>query len=701
VWERSHAIRIPVTIFLSAFLLFQVQPMMGRYVLPWFGGGPAVWTNCLLFFQALLLAGYAYAHWLGSRPSLRVQTSVHVALLGASLLFLPILPRADVWKPASASDPSGRILLLLTATVGAPYLLLSSTGPLLQRWFALGEPQKSPWRLYALSNLGSFLALFSYPFVLEPYLRLHTQAWIWSALYAAFAMLCGWTAWSVRNLTPAVAALDPDSEPAARPTFWTVLFWLGLAMCGSTLLLATTNQISQEIAVVPFLWVAPLSIYLLTFILAFEHPRWYRRALFAVGAGIFGPAACAVQVAAVGLNARVQIGIYLLTLFMVCMVCHGELARSRPAPRYLTGFYLAIAGGGALGGVFVALIAPKIFTEFTEFPVSLAAACLLGFTGWLRTGALKEWTSRNFAVRVPLMALLIGALTSVVAMVSNNSAAQPTVRGVQVVPATVLASVRNFYGILRVKESFDANGPLRQLTHGRTQHGFQYLHGSKTTWPTTYYGPHSGAGLVLNALVKPGRRVAVIGLGAGTMAAWGREGDTFRFYEINPAVEGIANTWFTYLKDSKARTEVVLGDARVQMERELGAGQRQDFDLIAVDAFSSDAIPLHLLTAECGDIYRQRLRPGGLLLLHISNVLLNLEPVARGLARHLGWKAVTFQSGDEADTGESSATWVLVTSNAEFLLQPGMSQEVSWTGMSGRPVIWTDDFASLWHVLNF
>jgi hypothetical protein len=687
VWVRSHAIRIPATIFLSAFLLFQVQPLMGRYVLPWFGGGPAVWTNCLLFFQALLLAGYAYAHWLGSCPSLRVQTSIHVTLLAASLLFLPILPRADVWKPASSTDPSGRILLLLTATVGAPYLLLSSTGPLLQRWFALSEPQKSPWRLYALSNFGSFLALLSYPFVLEPYLRLHTQAWIWSALYAAFTVLCGFAGWSLRATMPAPQAPDPDSEPTALPTSWTVLFWLGLAMCGSTLLLATTNQISQEIAVVPFLWVAPLSIYLFTFILAFEHPRWYRRALFAVGAGIFGPAACAVQVAAIGLGARIQLGIYLLTLFFVCMVCHGELARSRPSARYLTTFYLAIAGGGALGGLFVALVAPNIFTEFYEYPIALAAACLLGFLGWLRTGALKQWTSRNFAVRVPLMALLVGGLTSIVAMVINNTAA--------------IATSRNFYGILRVKESIDSNGALRMLTHGTIRHGFQYLRGPKSAWPTTYYGPHSGAGIVLTALDKPGRRIAVIGLGTGTLAAWGRPGDTFRFYEINPAVEEIANTWFTFLKNSKARTEVVLGDARVQMERELAAGQSHDFDVIAVDAFSSDAIPLHLLTAECGDIYRQRLAPGGLLLLHISNRLLNLEPVARGLARHLGWKAVTFESGDETETGESTATWVLMTNNAEFLLRPGMAQEVSWTGKGRSPILWTDDFASLWHVLKF
>ena len=575
----------------------------------------------------------------------------------------------------------------MTATVGAPYLLLSATGPLLQRWFALSEPGKSPWRLYALSNLGSFLALFSYPFVLEPYLRLPTQAWIWSALYAIFALLCGWTAWSLGGTTPAAPAHAEGSSPAPHPTPWTVLFWLGLAMCGSTLLLATTNQVSQEIAVVPFLWVAPLSIYLLTFILAFEHPRWYKRGIFAVGAGVFGPAACAVQVAAIGLGARVQLGIYLLTLFIVCMVCQGELARSRPSPAYLTLFYLVIAGGGALGGVFVALVAPSVFTEFYEYPLGLAAACLLGFVGWLRGGALGQWTKRNFSVRVPLMALLLGGLTSVVAMITNN--------------APDIATTRNFYGILRVRESIDSNGAMRMLTHGTIRHGFQYLRGAKSTWPTTYYGPHSGAGIVLNASEHPGRRVAVIGLGTGTLAAWGRAGDTFRFYEINPAVESIANEWFTYLKNSKAKTEIVLGDARVQMERELEAGHSHDFDVIAVDAFSSDAIPLHLLTTECADVYRERLAPGGLLLLHISNRLLNLEPVARGMALHLGWKAVTFQSGEEIETGESSATWVLLTSNAAFLLQPGMAQEVSWTGKEGRPITWTDDFASLWHVLKF
>ncbi|HEV2687926.1 MAG TPA: fused MFS/spermidine synthase, partial [Bryobacteraceae bacterium] len=594
--ERARGLLFPITIFLSAFLLFQVQPMMGRYVLPWFGGGPAVWTNCLLFFQTLLLAGYAYAHWLGSRRSVRRQAGVHTALLVASLLFLPIGPHSGYWKPASSDDPSGRILLLLAATAGGPYLLLSATTPLLQRWFTLGAPDRSPWRLYALSNFGSFLALLSYPFLVEPYIRLHTQAWIWSVLYIAFAVLCGWTAWRLPAAAPDIAAEEAESD-GVRPTIASVLFWVGLAACGSTLLLATTNQISQEIAVNPFLWVAPLAVYLLTFVLAFDGERWYRRGYFAVGIGIAAPAGCAMLIAGTALSLGMQLAAYLAVLFVACMVCHGELAVSRPAPRYLTAFYLSIAAGGALGGVFVALIAPHVFTEFSEYPIGLGAACALGFGGWLRSGAIAEWTSKNFAVRVPMMAMLLGGLTSTWASLTLGD--QPA-----------LASKRNFYGILRVTERTDVGGPRRELRHGRILHGSQFLN-AKRDLATTYYGPHSGAATVLNALDKPNRRVAIVGLGAGTMAAWGRPGDTFRFYEINPDVERMARTWFTFLQDSRARTEVVLGDARVQLERELAADQSQDFDVIAVDAFSSDSIPMHLLTTECGDVYRQRVGPGG------------------------------------------------------------------------------------------
>jgi len=678
------AILLPVTIFLSAFLLFQVQPMIGRYVLPWFGGGPAVWTNCMLFFQARLLAGYAYAHWLGSARNGKLSSGIHIGLLAVSLLFLPIAPRADHWKPASSDDPSGRILLLLAATVGVPYLLLSSTTPLLQRWFHLTREGKSPWRLYALSNLGSLLALLSYPFVFEPFLRLHTQTFIWSALYVFFVVLCGWAAWRVAAARS--EAKPVETEPDSGLPLRDVLFWLALSACSSILLLATTNQISQEVAVSPFLWIAPLSIYLLTFILTFESDRWYRRGLFAAAAGVLAPVTCAVVGATVVVSLWTQLAVDLTALFVTCMVCHGELARSKPSPRHLTAFYLTISAGGAMGGVFAALIAPRVFTEFSEYPMALAAACLLGFLGWLRSGALVQWTSRNFAIRLPLMALLFGGVTSIVAGVTS------------VQPA--LENRRNFYGILRVSERTDQNGRLRQLTHGRIQHGFEFLDNARRDRPTSYYGPSSGVALALEALPKP-RRVAIVGLGAGTLAAWGRPGDTFRFYEINPAVEAIARKWFFFLKDSKAQTEVVLGDARVQLEREIAAGRSHDFDLIAVDAFSSDAIPIHLLTAECGDIYRQRLAPDGILALHISNRSLDLEPVARGLAQHLGWKARMVMGLFDSNAGESNSRWVLLAEKAETLEKYRIRETL--IGLSGprrSNITWTDDFASLWHVLR-
>lgn len=662
--------------------------MIGRYVLPWFGGGPAVWTSCMLFFQTVLLAGYGYAHWLGSRRNQKVQSWVHLGLLAASLAFLPIAPRAAWWKAASAGDPSGRILLLLAATIGGPYLLLSATTPLLQRWFHLARPTESPWRLYALSNLGSFLALFSYPFVLEPFLRLRTQTWIWSGLYVIFAALCGWAAWKLRNrqAEPLVATGETSDGPALVD----ILLWLGLSTCGSVLLLGTTNQITQEIAVIPFLWVAPLSLYLLTFILTFESDRWYRRGVLAVLTGVLAPVTCMVVGVSVAISVWTQLAVYLAALLVTCMVCHGELARSRPSPRHLTAFYLTIAAGGALGGVFVAFLAPRIFTEYTEYLIGLSAACILGFLSWMRSGALAQWTGRNFSVRVPLMALMFGALISLYAAAESK---QPG-----------LVKLRNFYGILRVSERTDKNGRLRELTHGRVQHGFQYLDEALRDLPTTYYGPHSGVALGLDALPHP-RRVAVVGLGTGTLAAWGREGDSYQFYEINSNVEAIAKQWFTFLKDSKARTEIHLGDARIELERELAEGKSHDFDFIAVDAFSGDAIPMHLLTAEAGEIYRKRLAPGGILALHISNRSLNLEPVTRGLAQYLGWRAhliVVAADLIEDNKGESGSRWVLMAEKQETFAHSKVRDTFPGWSTSSEPVIlWTDDFASLWPILRF
>jgi hypothetical protein len=660
-------VRIPVTIFLSAFLLFQVQPIMGRFILPWFGGTPAVWSVCLLFFQAMLLAGYAYAHWL-RRPS------VHLALLAVSLAFLPVIPA----RPAITDAPSTRILLLLVVTVGAPYFLLSATSPLLQKWTA---SERSPWRLYALSNFGSFLALLSYPFLVEPYVRLRTQAWFWSGLYVAFVILCGVVAWAS---TPAVESGHEAGPTEAGPTVLTILFWLGLSAAGSTLLLATTNIVTQDIAVSPFLWIAPLSIYLLTFVLAFEHDRWYARLSFAIAAGVLAPAACAVVNAGIGVAIWIELGVYLATLFVICMLCHGELRYSKPEPRQLTLFYLTVAAGGVLGGVFVALVAPRVFTEFNEYPIGLAAACLLGLAGWLRSGAWSLWTKSNFAVRIPIMALLLGGLSSTLTVTMSGS-------------RKAVGTWRNFYGILRITDAPDPHGAMRELTHGRIKHGSQYLEQAWRDRPISYYGPHSGVAMALNALPEAPRKIAVIGLGTGTMAAWGRPGDLIRFYEINPLVQTIATTWFTFLPDSKAQTQVVLGDARIQMEREQWV-----FDLIVVDAFSSDAIPMHLLTAEAADIYRDHLAPGGLLLFHISNRSLNLEPVTRGLAQHLNWNVAQILAGDNPATGEDGSSWVILTENLDLLnkIVQG-APHVGWTDAKRKPILWTDDFASLWHVLKW
>lgn len=660
--------RFYATVFLSAFLLFQVQPIAARYLLPEFGGTPAVWSTCLLFFQVLLLAGYGYAHALPAKSQSRW---VHLVLLAASAGFLPIAIRPS----GAASDPSVRILGLLAVSVGAPYFLLSSTAPLIQRWFTAARPAESPWRLYALSNLGSFLALLTYPFLIEPYIPLGMQLKIWSGLYVAFLAMCGYAAWRAQEGTPDTSELAAQPRPKLR----IILLWLALSTSGSIILLATTNEISQEVAVNPFLWVAPLSLYLLTFVLTFESDRWYSRPAYAALAGLFTAVACSVSAAANAVPVLWQLGVYLLALFFACMLCNGELVRARPEPRYLTTFYLCVAGGGALGGVFVALIAPRVFTEFAEFPIGFGAACALGLVCWVGREGLGVW--KGFDARVPLSSLLLGVFSAVAFL---------WIAGGQ----KSLLSARNFYGILRVTEATDQIGLKRTLTHGRIDHGFEYEAQDKRDRPTSYYGPHSGVALALGEIASP-RRIGVVGLGTGTIAAWGKPGDEIRFYEINPDVIRIANTWFWFLKDSQAHVDTVLGDGRVELTAERARAQH-DFDAIAVDAFSSDSIPMHLLTSECADIYRYRLKPGGVLLLHITNKTLDLEPVARGMAHHLGWQAAQITSQRDEATGESASQWVAIAADvARYTQSPG------WTALAEPPLTWTDDFASLWHVLRF
>ncbi|MEZ5395077.1 MAG: fused MFS/spermidine synthase [Bryobacterales bacterium] len=674
-------------VFLGAFLLFQVQPLLGRYILPWFGGGPSVWTSCLLFFQALLLAGYAYAHGVASRLTPKWQGRLHMGLLLVSLFALPIDPDAEVWTGQSYDNPTGTIMLLLLVTAGLPYVILSATSPLLQRWFHWRHPDRSAYRLYALSNAGSLLALLSYPFVVEPLAPVRLQAEMWSWAYAAFVLACGWCAWGVSRRV--AARPEPEAEEDGPPPTASELgWWLALSACGSALLMATTNQMSQEVAVVPFLWVLPLSLYLLSFILCFESDRWYRRRPWAFVLALTVPMACVMLATGGVAPLGVQIAVFSATLFAGCMACHGELALARPHGRHATMFYLILALGGAVGGLFVAVLAPRMFPAYWEYPLSLAAACLLTlYLGVRRGGWSLSPAGGAFA---PPPALLLALFA--VGYTFSVQAAAPH-----------LAVSRNFYGVLQVTSAEDANGPLRKLTHGRTEHGAQYLDARRRFLPTMYFGAGTGAELAFqqHPARKAGKplRVGVVGLGAGTLAAYGRSGDVFRFYEINPAVIEFARTQFSYLSDSPAKSEIVPGDARVRMEEELEAGHPGRFDILVVDAFSSGAIPLHLLTGEAGEIYAQHLKENGLLVFHITNRFLDLTPVLTGMAQRLGMTALRVESTPKPELGVSAATWMILTRNQEFLRDPVVlaCAEVE----SGADSLdWTDNFAGLWQALR-
>jgi SAM-dependent methyltransferase len=701
-----------LTIGLGAFLLFLVQPLVGKALLPWFGGAPAVWTTCLLFFQVLLLGGYAWAHLLGTRLRLRTQAATHIGLLLASIGLLawqagawsgPLLPDAG-FQPPDSTAPTARLLGLLAMGVGLPYLLLSATSPLLQSWFHRTRPGQSPYRLFALSNAGALLALVAYPFVLEPALALQRQSWAWTGLYLLFAAACCAVAcrsmWQVPRASPALE-FPPPPDVVPRPAPGVRLAWLLLPATASAVLMATTNQICQEVAVVPLLWVLPLGLYLLSFILAFERDGIYSRA-------VFGPVlvlACAGSIGALfrgpALGATTQIAIHATTLFACCMVCHGELARIRPHPRLLTGFYLAVALGGALGGAFVALVAPLVFCGYWELHVSLFATALMFRIATARDGGPPGNRGRSFPRRA-LADVLLGVFGA--ALLVHVAAA---------LDAPVVAS-RNFYGVLRVVEvgADDSASSSTNLQNGSILHGLQPRAPASRRIPTTYYTTDSGLGLAVlrhpaRDAIGPGRtglRIGVIGLGVGTAAALVSAGDDLRFYEINPDVVDLARGqggFFTYLSDSPANIDVVGGDGRLSIERELVDGVLPPYDLLAVDAFTSDAIPTHLLTIEALELYLRRLAPDGVLAFHITNRHLRLDSVLLAAAARLGLFAVTIATPESPPWGKASV-WMLLTRNAAFLDRMAGAQGMERPACSATDCIrpWTDDDTSLRTILR-
>lgn len=732
-----------LTILLSAFLLFQVQPIISRTILPWFGGGPAIWSTCMLFFQVMLLGGYAYAHFLNGVKTPQRQSITHIVLLVLALVTLPITPAAS-WKPADGTQPTWRILHLLLWNVGLPYFILASTGPLVQAWFSRVYPGRSPYRLYALSNIGSLAALLSYPFVFEPWLTSNSQGTLWSIGFGAFALLCGVLAYMSGRTEPireikANKSQKDLPEDDARPPMEQRLAWLLLPALASMMLLAVTAHVCQDVAVIPFFWIAPLSLYLLSFIICFDKAVWYRRSLFSLllGGTVFwvcfvmldsdieevvnrwilktnetfpaldityrmsldgdylGEVSEAVNsvLEAAHLKFRLEVSdfvaesvVFLSMLFALCMVCHGEVVRCKPSSKYLTEFYLMISAGGALGGIFVGLVCPQVFSFHVEMNIGLVAAFMLAigvlWDDFWQTFALNRLWKRGVAFIWGFAFLLL------VVRAQFNAYDEEAI-----------LMKRNFYGVLKVKEHNEGSEEhIRELLNGRILHGSQFVDPLRSKSPTTYYSPESGVGIAVRFLRNERPiRVAVVGLGTGTMAAYGEMGDSYTFYEINPNVRDIAQSYFTYLGDSAAQITIELGDARISMERQ----DPQNFDLIVLDAFSGDAIPVHLLTKEALEQYYRHLHPDGIIAVHVSNRHLDLTPVVYGLAKHFKTRLTEVHNSRDDGWGEAASDWILLTRNLPFLNSDAIREH----GMDVPPPtkdipLWTDQYSNLFQIME-
>jgi hypothetical protein len=777
---------------LSAFLLFQVQPIISKFILPWFGGSPGVWTTCMLFFQVVLFAGYAYAHTLTLLPR-RWQGIVHGVLLGAAIAMLPIAP-SEMWKPTGAEDPAMRILLLLFVSVGLPYFVLSSTSPLVQVWFTRTTGGANPWRLYALSNIGSLAALLSYPLFFEVHWDVLEQTTLWAVGFGAFVLLSLSGIWMDRTHALEIEAkpVEVVDKAADHPGWWRRILWVLLPALASSVLLSATNHVCQDVAVIPFLWVVPLSLYLLTFIICFEHERWYSSicALWALLAlpvlfitctenliqkqsfwtkfegwmhnhaekplsALFGKP---VFLASIDLTPNFvwELGWSFGAMFIACMLCHGELTRLKPAPRRLTEFYLLMSFGGALGGLFVSLGAPHVFTTFAEWPISLilvaALACFVLLRSVLKVKSWGEW----------LLTLVIGALTCGVAwlLIQNGLLTQaemkeklkidlmpsPTViyttlgiiclcvavllfrmiRRGSMRPALVsitmlgilftfvllmmgdfgfkrekkLERVRNFYGMLSVTEDFDIDNTLisRELTNGGIIHGMQNLEPGMSQVPTSYYGHQTGIGKALDSLKdRSDARIGIVGMGAGTVSCYAKSGQTIRFYDINPDVVRIAQKYFTYIGDAQkrgAKVEIVVSDARLALERE----PSQKFDVLLLDAFSGDSVPVHLLTAEAFKIYDRHMKPDGIIAVHITNSYLVLAPVIEKIAAETKFKMTRIATDAEGD--DDSTDYILVTRNEAFLKSTPPELLGTEVELNHDVRLWTDRYHNLLRILD-
>ncbi len=752
-----------VTIFVSAALLFLIQPMFARMILPFLGGSPAVWNTAMVFYQTMLLAGYAYAHLTISRLGARRQAAVHVAVMLLPLLALPIAVPGG-WAPPTDSSPVPWLLALLFVAVGLPYFVVSASSPLLQAWFAAGGSKAgNPYALYAASNLGSMLGLLGYPALVEPRLRLAEQSLLWSGGYLLLlALTAGCAALLWRAPREAATIGSPAATPEPPPAWRRRLRWILLAMAPSSLLLSVTSYISADIAAIPLLWVWPLAIYLLTFTLVFANrpplPHWIMVRALPI---VLLPLLITILAGATQ-PLELLIPLHLITFFVAAMVCHGELAADRPGPARLTEFYLLLSLGGALGGMANALLAPQIFNAVLEYPLTLALCGFLLPAGLVvarardKAGSDEERTAvpeasaaspaalgisataRNRRPSAASLDLLLPAglgLLTVALIMAGQALSLRGPAGIAIMlglPALicfsfsrrplrfglglaallaasalytrgneqVLYAERTFFGVHRV--FLDGGSQTHVLAHGNTKHGAQSLEPERRHEPLTYYTRSGPLGQIFAERGgQPGLRVGAVGLGVATIACYAQPGQSWTFYEIDPAVARIARdpALFTFLRDCLPDAPIVLGDARLSLATTEG-----QYDLLILDAYSSDAIPIHLITREALGLYLERLAPDGVLTFHISNQHLDLEPVLADLAADAGLTALVRNdqvlTQAEWEAGKAPSVWVLLARPSADL--GALAADPRW--QPARRVagarLWTDDFSSLLSVLR-
>lgn len=713
------------TIVTGSFLLFLTQPMIARMALPRVGGAPAVWNSAMLVYQLLLLAGYGYAHWVAkARPKL--QVGIHIIVFGLASLWLPI-GLTDMLLP-TAAQPALWVPWFLLASIGPLFFIVSAQAPLMQRWYALETSRGDPYPLYAASNLGSFAGLISYPLVVEPLMTLHQQSLLWTGIYALLVLLVVGCALTV----PGHAVSRLPEETAPPPTTTQVLHWIALAAVPSGLMLSTTTHLTTDIVAMPLLWALPLGLYLLSFVVAFAHRRGPAD-LVTVVAPLVVLIAGGLAFSTGTQNPFFSATLGLVLLFAVAVALHAELFRLRPAVGHLTRFYLAMSFGGMLGGLFCAIVAPLLFDWAYEHPLLVVAAALL-----VPQYPLVPWPERlakPLAFAIPALAFLISfaseqgyfgysprttmigsIIVSLLALVCLGrrwsfaaalAALMLSYGGWSIIAASAEDNrTRSYFGIYEVSQRYD--GSARVLTHGTTLHGIQNLETGLETMPTSYYARRSGVGLALlnaNALYGRPARVGVVGLGSGTLSCYAESGQAWTFFEIDPAMVHVARDRFTFLSECAPQVRIVLGDARLS----LGRQPANSLDLLAVDAFSSDAVPMHLLTREALRVYGRVVQRDGLVLFHISNRYLDLKPVVAGIARDEGWSSAMLEyipSEEEEIMNATVSVWIALSRNPatiDRLVQMSGEDSINWTVLETRPGFegWTDDHASILQIVNY